>query len=355
VLNANDTVRIETLLALSLSTRWPVREVQATDDPVEKPTNAKTNDELSAPLQDLDSSGRRVVKALMQSYEKLSPEDQTLWLTHRLARIRANTQERNRRFDKDIHSSQIIRALRDEPPTVRSIVTRSLPPPYSDIVAQALDLESENAPSDGSDQQHIEPTIADVVRQGFFGRFVATDGLKDVTPLDLLSVVELARLIRLLGVRETAIACQNIPAVETVTAFLKRFSAEDAHAIVSHLSVTKTVDADRIELADLLLRQAISHASDDAAAMLDRVGLTLLAIVLEKRNPLHRRHIVQKLSIQAAEELGQLMSTLPEICDASLKHQVVEEAELLAIKLHHLPAETGEERRGAISLQLVNE
>ena len=366
---AYDPVRIETLLALSLSGRWSPRhelpsepdtqeESEVVDEAVpvdERVANADSNGDLPAPLQGLTGSDRRAVKLLLQSYEKLSSEDQLRWLAHRMARVRSVSRERNRRFDKDIHTSQIVEALRDEPPLIQSIIASSLPSSHKEAVAEALGLELSDLLPESSLDHAAESKIVDVVRQGFLERFVATDTLKNATPFDLLSVVELARLIRFLGVRETAIACQGITAVEAVTAFLKRFSAEDAHAIVSHISALKTVDQNRIEFAEQLVRRAINAGSNAAAAMLDRVGLALLAIVLETRGQLRRRHIAQKLSIQAARELGQLMSETGTVCDAGMARRVLEEAESLAVRLHHLPSECHEERRGMLSLKLVNE
>ena len=88
--------------------------------------------------------------------------------------------------------------------------------------------------------------------------------------------------------------------------------------------------------------------------MLDRLGLSLLAIVLETRGPLRRRHIVQKLSIQAARELGQLMSDTAALCNQLMAQRVIEEAESLAANLRHLPAGRSEERRGALALSAGN-
>jgi hypothetical protein len=336
---AFDTLRLETLLALSLSERWPSGNGSAT---------AETDSDLPVPLNTLKTSDQRAIRILLRAYRKLTPPDQDEWRANRLTRIRTVSRERNRRFDRSIHTSQIVEALSDEPKLIQTIITRTLPASHRNRVAAALNLEIPDATSDHLLDHSSRPPIVNIVCQGFFERFVDADNLKDAVAFDLLSTIELARLIRVLGARETAIACQGIAAVEAVTAFLKRFSAEDTHAIVSNFSVVKTVDPERLQIAEQLVQRAINAGSGAAAAMLDRVGLSLLAIVLETRGPLRRRHIVQKLSIQAAGEVGELMGQA--VCDAQMILRLVEEVEALAVKLHHATSELGEERRGIPSL-----
>ena len=117
----------------------------------------------------------------------------------------------------------------------------------------------------------------------------------------------------------------------------------------SNFSVVQTVDPERRQFIEQLVRRAITAGSDAAAAMLDRVGLSLLAIVLDTRGPLRRRYIVQKLSIQAAGEVGELMGQAA--CDPQMVRRLVEEVESLAAKLHRPPAELKEDRRGTPCLQ----
>ena len=339
---ARNTLRLETLLALSLSERWSSGE----DNP--SLANSESNN-LPFPLDGLSTSDKRAIRRLLRGYQSLSSDDQSRWRANRVNRIRAISPERNRRFDRGIHTSQIIEALTDEPPIIQSIIVRSLPSLHRAEIASALNLNVPDTSPDGSHEGSPQPTILDVVRQGFLERFVSADALNDAVAFDLLSTIELARLIRLLGARETAIACQGIAAVEAVTAFLKRFSAEDTHAIVSNFSVVKTVDSERLEFAEQVVRRAINTGSDVGAAMLDRAGLSLLAIVLDTRGPLRRRHIVQKLSIQAAGEVGELMDQA--ICTDAMAQRLVEEVESLALKLHRGASADEQERRDTLSLQ----
>lgn len=354
--------RIETLIALALSKRWPREDpdvagienlgAEVGDESVgEGSENEVTETEINAALpfvlQGLSAPDQEVVGALLRRFEKLTPGDQSRWLASRLGRIRASSPEKNRRFEKDIHPSQITDALSHESTRIQSIIVGLLPASQAEPVAEALGLPLRST-VDFSPSMH-QPTVtklADFVHRAFFAQFVSTTALNNPTRLDLLSGVELARLIRLLGVRETAIACKGIAAVETVTAFLKRFSAEDAHAIVFHLTALKAVKPERITFAETIARLAINEESDVTSTMLDRIGLALLAIVLDTFETLRRRHTTQKLPLAAARELDELLNSSRTYCDHEMAHRIVAETQSLADNLHRFPLAAGEERRG---------
>ncbi|HEX2271455.1 MAG TPA: hypothetical protein VHH35_18060 [Pyrinomonadaceae bacterium] len=320
-------IRIETLIALALSKRW-----QESD-------SAESNGDLSRVLAELSGPDRKAAMELAQRFETLPPAEQSRWLASRVGRIRASSPERERRFEADIHPSQIIEALRTEPPRIQSLIIGALPR-HRDVVAGALGVSPASALQPGTTK------IADVVRRAFFAQFVPASVLNDHTALDLLSGVELARLIRLLGVRETAIACKGVTAVEAVTAFLKRFSAEDAHAIRFHLASLTALDHERIVFAETVVRNAIAEGSIEAAT-LDRVGLTLLAMVLAESDQPRRRHTAQKLPLAASRQLDELLNGgLPE-CDPEIARHIIVETHSLAATLHHQPVEPTEDRRSA--------
>ena len=349
------TVRIETLLALAISNRWPrnVSGADTSDNAEAQPAEETGTDASESELNDLplvlkglSASDRATANNLLQRLRRLSPIDRSRWSDSRVRRIQMSTPERDRRFDKDIHPTQVVDALREESPRIQSLTVRLLPPSLGEQVAEGLGINPDDEVDSVSMQQPVGKKLAAVVRRSFFAQFVFTTALKSPTPLDLLSGVELARLIRLLGVRETAIACRGIPAVETVTAFLKRFSAEDAHAIVFHLRTLKPVKPERIVFADTVARKAINAEGYVASTMLDRVGLTLLAIVLSAGGTLRRRHTAQKLPLAAARELDELAHVSRTYCDREMAHGLAAEAESLAENLHHLPFDAGTERRG---------
>ncbi|HET6976015.1 MAG TPA: hypothetical protein VFI24_06815 [Pyrinomonadaceae bacterium] len=319
-------IRIETLIALALSERWPRADGE---DP--------ESSDLSRMLAELSASDRKIALDLTQRFESLSAAARIRWLDSRLGRIRASSPERDRRCKEDIHTSEIIDALRNEPRLVQSLIVGTLVPDQQTAVAEELGVSIEPGPTGNT-------TIVDVVRRAFFAQFVPTSGLNDQTALDLLSGIELARLIRLLGVRETAIACKGITAVEAVTAFLKRFSAEDAHAIRFHLGSLQTVEQERIDFAEAVVSSAI-EAGSIGASTLDRVGLTLLAMVLAESDELHRRHTAQKLPLAASRQLDEILKTgLPDY-DFELVRNLIAEVHSLAGGLHHRPVEANDDRR----------
>ena len=187
--------------------------------------------------------------------------------------------------------------------------------------------------------------MVDVVRQSFFARFVSEQDLKNCTDFDLLTSVELARLIRLLGIREIAIACRGITASESVSSFLKRFSAEDNHAIVLHLSALSNVKPMRTELAESLAQLAVSEDPDAGSALLDRLGLSLVAVVLALEDALKFKFARQKLPIEAARQLDDLISESDAYCDRALAREIREEVVALAVSLRRSKPPVDDERR----------
>jgi hypothetical protein len=335
--STQNSIRLETLLALSLSNEWTHVEEET-----DKPETRANERELPSELQSLGESDKRDCLNLLGRLNKLTSEDQERWVAQRITNIRASTPERNRRMIEGIHPGQIAEALREEPARIQQLILNSLPRSLAKVVEQTLQPQARFHAKD----LELAPELVESIRLAFFARFVATESLINQTPLDLLSGVELARLIRLLGVRETAIACRGITAVETVTAFLKRFSAEDAYAIVSHLAVLQDVDDERVRFAEQLARMALGNDFDEGSAMLDRVGLSLLAIALREGGTKRHHHTAQKLPVAAARELQELVLSDRIQSEPTLTVQIVEEVESLAAYLHRDPSSQKGEQRG---------
>ncbi|MDQ3685622.1 MAG: hypothetical protein M3430_08465 [Acidobacteriota bacterium] len=376
-----DPARIDTLIALALSRRHgggsaPRQEDENPADKTDAQGETRAGGEsfgeeddvnLLGQLSGLSESDQRAVERRWKTYVRLSPDEQTQWARRALARARAGRPERNRRFDKNIHPTHIVEALRDERMRVQLIILHTLPPSQAEPAAAALGLTVTSrrrrrpidsaACGEGAGDLRVmrddalstreEPALklAAVVRRAFFAQFVTADALVNPTALDLLSGVELVRLIRLLGVRETAVACRGISAVETVTSFLRRFPAEEAHAIAAHISAFTTVEPRRAAFAGGVARRAIGPEFD-AAAMLDRIGVALLAVALEAREPLRRRYAAQKLPTDASRELLDLVARSHEYCEPELARRIVEETETLAVSLRRFPSEAAERRVG---------
>ena len=291
---ASDSERIDMLLALALALG---------DEGGPAPGGAVTPGVLSA----LKPSERQAVERRAGWYARLAPHKQREWLAYTHARARAR--EKFAPLDEHVHPSQIVEALAGEPTRVREMVVRYLPPALAAAVAEELGV-GHVAPGDGlpaaGEGNSPAPEVIAIVRRKFLAHFAWLGDLARATPLEYLSGAELARLIRLLGARETATACRGIAEVEAVTAFLRRFAAEDARAIATHIATLTDVDPRRVAFAETNVREALS-AEPEPGGMLDRTGLRLLAFTLSGREGGARlRYTAQKLPVAAARWLEQL-------------------------------------------------
>jgi hypothetical protein len=308
-----ETERIEVLLALA--------DVFAAGGPPSPEAHASREELLSA----FDDDTRHAVRRRGEWLDRLAPEKRRDWLRHTLARARPQTRAAPP-LDEHLHHSHVTEALRGEPERVRRLVVAHLPRPLAADCARALGLNDAPPPPVGArtpgatkptevEAQPTEagtrpaPEVVAVVRRVFLSHFITLADVERPTPLDFFSGAELARLVRLLGVRETALACRGIAAVEAVAAFLKRFAPEDARAIAAHLRTLTEVEPRRVAFAGQHLHEAL-RAEPDPGAMLDRVGLRLLATALSARA---RRasllYAAQKLPVEAARWLRLMAAT----------------------------------------------
>ena len=256
-------------------------------------------------LSALDPSTRQAVERRTDWYTRLTRRKQLDWLTHTLSLARAGATPAQ--LDEHVHPSHVVEALSDEPPRVRDLVMRHLPPALVASVAAGLGVEPPDVrEASGGGAAVPAPETVAVLRRVFLSQFVTAGELSRITPLELLSGAELARLVRLLGVRETAVACRGIEAVEAVASFLRRFASEDAQAIAAHIASLTDLGPARVRFAERVVREALL-AERDAGAMLDRVGLCLLAIALSGReNRARLRYAAQKLPADAARWLEEM-------------------------------------------------
>jgi hypothetical protein len=308
-----ETERIEVLLALA--------DVFAAG-------GASTHAAAPAPREELlsafDDDTRHAIRRRGEWLDRLAPEKRRDWLRHTLSRARPQTRAAPP-LDEHLHHSHVTEALRGEPERVRRLVVAHLPPALAADCARALGLG--DAPARGvartegkAGQTEVEakpteveartaPEVVAVVRRVFLSHFITLADVERPTPLDLFSGAELARLVRLLGVRETALACRGIAAVEAVAAFLKRFAPEDARAIAAHLRTLTSVEPRRVASAGQHVQEAL-RAEPDPGAMLDRVGLRLLATALAGRAlRTSLLYAAQKLPVEAARWLRLMAAT----------------------------------------------
>lgn len=349
--------RIDTLLALTLAFGQSKQDdaQEERDDAEEAGTRMPQLQVLSV----LGDADRRAVERRAQWYAKLGRDKQASWLARMLARSRAKLAH----LDEHIHPSHILEELRDEPPRIQALILRHLPPALAASCATALDLELPVTPEGRHAPAPIEsvagggrgpevrdadpvdvapaPEIVDLVRRTFLSHFVAANEINNPTHLDVLSGLELARLVRLLGVHETAIACRGVNRAEAVGSFLRRFAAEDARAIATHMATLISVEPQRIALAEQLVHEALS-LEPEPGAMLDRLGMQVLAVALAVREAAAVRaaYITQKLPVEAARELREMVAAGSHRYDHEMTRLVARETEALALSLRRMKAKT---------------
>lgn len=301
-------------------------------------------------LSALAPSVRQAVERRAEWYARLTRQKQLDWLAHMLGRARSSA--RLPRLDEHVHPSHVVEALAAEPPRVRELVVRHLPPALASSVAAELGVALDSAdelPARASRPDAASgpsPEIVAVVGREFLARFVALDELERATPVEVLTGAELARLVRLLGVRETARACRGIDRVEAVASFLRRFAAEDARAVAAHIASLTEVEPERVRFAERVVREAML-AEREPAAFLDRVGLRLLALALccgDEGANARLRYTAQKLPVEAARWLEESARTDSRVDGASGEEAtavapevvaaVAREAEVVAGGLH---------------------
>jgi flagellar motor switch protein FliG len=297
-------------------------------------------------LSTLDEETRHAVRRRGEWLDRLTPDKRRDWLRHTLSRARPATRS-TPPLDEHLHHSHVTEALRGEPLRVRRLVVSHLPPALAASCAQALGMPVEEARADlereGGDGP--SPEVVAVVRRVFLSHFITLAGVERPTPLDFFSGAELARLVRLLGVRETALACRGIPAVEAVAAFLKRFSPEDAGAVAMHLKSMTNVEPWRVALAGQHVQEAL-RAEPEPAAMLDRTGLRLLATALSGRaRRASLRYAAQKLPVEAARWL-RLMAATSSDETAESRRLIAREVEEVAAGLRRRPPRAQGQRQG---------
>ena len=355
--------RVDTLFALALA--LGAREREGAEEDGER--DAAGALEIFASL---GASERLALERRAAWHARLPPEKRREWLAYVLGGARARGAPAQ--LDEHVHPSHVVEVLRDEPSYVRRLVLAHLPAALAARVEEAFgergragrekgrrgrrtgSLTEERGTGDLSPVVSTpEPEVVSVVRRAFLSHFTSRAELARVTPLELLSGVELARLVHLLGVRETALACRGIEAVEAVAAFLKRFAPQDARAIAAHLRTLTSVEPWRVARAGQHVQEAL-RAEPDPGAMLDRVGLRLLATALSgraRRSSL--RYAAQKLPVEAARWLRLMAATgstreadAPGSDDAAeARRHITREVEEVAAGLRRRPPRPQGQRR----------
>ncbi|HEX8474469.1 MAG TPA: hypothetical protein VF666_10580 [Pyrinomonadaceae bacterium] len=299
-------------------------------------------------LSTLGEAERLAVERRAAWYAKLPYDKQAQWLAHVLGRVRPHPSP----LDENVHHSHVVEILRHEPPRIQELILRHLPPTLAASCAQALLANAgtsgqTTSTTDADEQTALAPEVMDVVRRTFLSNFVSLNELANPRHLDALSGVEVARLIHLLGVRETAIACRGIKRAEAVGSFLRRFPAEDARAIATHIATLISVEPQRVAIAERLVHEALS-AEPEPSAMLNRLGIRLLAISLDSDDETQLRYTAQKLPLEVARALAEMVGAEGARVEREWRQIVVREAEAVAVSLRR--AKTSRQRQDKVNL-----
>src|SRR5437667_10572569 len=112
MINKHDVIRLETLLAMSLSKRWVGFDDEISEGREESLEGVDSDVDringLPLPLNGLGDSDKRAAKDVLRRFDERSSDDEKTWIEGQLARVRLSTQERNRRFERHVHVSQIL-------------------------------------------------------------------------------------------------------------------------------------------------------------------------------------------------------------------------------------------------------
>lgn len=262
-------------------------------------------------------------------YMTLPEEEKQRWLLGTLKQARPHWREELLRLDEHVDPSQIVAVLQAEPVRLQRLVLQHLPQHLAEHAAQALGFGSTWRLSDEAKQAAPEPGILAVIRRTFLSHFVAAGELQQRTALDRLSGAQLLFLLRQRGIHEVALACRSLPALETLSAFLRRFADAHASAIVRTMGEMASITPERAAFAAQFVAE-IFGSDPEATALLDRVGLELLAIALLHSEPRRLRYLGQKLPRATEDELRQAVEKYRTHPMAEQAYQTIRETEAMA-------------------------
>jgi hypothetical protein len=322
VARAEVTERIDMLLALTYAFA-----------PAESESQPPT-----AWLSSLSADDRRLMEQRAARYARLTAPEQARWLAGTLNRVRSGSRGQLANLDRQVHYSHVAAALQAEPPRIRSLVLRYLPRAMAESAAVTLglnlrhDLQPDRVDDDQEEPEAVNEEVVAVIRRHFLARFVSAEALPQVTSLDLLSIVQLTRLVRMLGIRETAAACRNVASADALAAFLRQFAAEDNRAIVRQISWLRSVAVPQTARAERAVQEALGRGFR-STALLDRVGLGLLAMAMAESDPERAGYTAQKFPLEIAQALLARVREHRSRGRQESSLSVLDEAETLAGKL----------------------
>lgn len=290
--NISQTERLDVLLVLTMAFERN-REKSA------EQISVKLISESFASLsrEDLESLQTRA-----KLFDSLSDEEQKIWQASRLDKIRRRG--RPARLDEQVNPAQITNVLRGETKAAQELILRYLPFNLGGQVAAELGSKSDSSVSSAapkSIQKPVSEKVVALVRQKFLSCFVTLEDISEPTAADRLSISELARFVRQLGVRETAIACRGISAKEALAVFLGKFNESDAREIVEYMTELEKIKPFWVAEADKSVRRTL-ESDFQMDELLQNLGLQLLAAGFVRREPAAQEYAAQKMMPDESEK-----------------------------------------------------
>ncbi len=321
--------RLEIFLALALKSgakqNISAQNIKETSDEIV--SEALANEDLPAIFNYLSEKESEKFRKLQANYQTKSAEEKAEWRSAILQKIGTDEQL----IDDAVHWSYVGEALRNETTAVQKIIFDFLPSEHRKTITFSAGRTKENYRK--SKQTALHKTI----RRTFSKQFVALRDLPRPTAFDRLNGAQLARLIRLTGIREVALACLQIEAVELVAAFLRRFSAEDTQAIAAQLNTLPKMSEERLDFAQNLV-QTMIEAEPDPSAMLDLLGIHLTAAALCESSPERVAYTNQKMPLEVSAQLPEMIAEQRVETPENLRGEISAEIEQTAQTIYRSPS-----------------
>ncbi|MDQ2747462.1 MAG: hypothetical protein M3T96_09400 [Acidobacteriota bacterium] len=311
--------RLEIFLALALKSGAGQAEDGTQDDGENSENAAATEAESNFPavFGYLNEKETEKFRRLQAHYAAKTAAEKVVWQNEIRRKIGTDEQL----IDDTVHGSYVSEKIAREIPAVQRIVFDSLSPEHR----KAVELPAARSGKSFQAANALEKSV----RRAFAKNFIARRDLPKPTAFDRLSGTQLVRLIRLTGIREVALACLQIEAVELVAAFLRRFSAEDAQAIAAQLNSLPEMSEARLQFAENLVQTTIEIESKPSA-MLHLLGFNLIGIALCGGSEARATYTNQKLPLEVAARLPEIIEEHCRLTPEDLRHIISAEVEQTA-------------------------
>ena len=288
----------------------PEIESPANELPESELKEPRAEENLAAVFEQLGETEIGKLRRLLGDFARKPEAEKQKWLS----KIESGIGADENFVDKNVHRSHIEAALQRETLAVRKIIEQF-----------PNDLKNGEPAAENKRFSVVKQTA----RKAFARQFVSLRDIKKPMAFDRLDGGELARLVRWAGIKEIAFACAQIEAVETVAAFLRRFSAEDARQIAAQLRSLPKVSAERLDFAENLVQTAFAE-EENSSAMLDWLGIRLVGILLCNAPPERVAYARQKFPFEFGTQLAEIIEAPCTETPAPLQTGIRAEIEQLA-------------------------